>query len=281
MISANILGMFSSYGLEYYSRVAFWREEQLIKIRNELETESLRKTKELEDARQIQLAMLPPCVDNIFDLNTCFEMRTAAEVGGDYYDYKISDDGSLTLVLGDATGHGMKAGILVAVIKSLFTNFKSDMDFNTFLNHSSNTIKSMRLGSLYMSLLLLKYKEGEICFTAAGMPPLFIYRSAKKEIEKLTVKGMPLGAFESFNYTEAKTKLYPGDTAFLMTDGYPELFNSQNETLDYKRVSEILCSVDKSSAAGIINQLFAEGDKWRGDKPQQDDITFIVFKREE
>ena len=281
MISANILGMFSSYGLEYYSRIAYWREEQLIKVRNELETESLRKTKELEDARQIQLSMLPSCADNISDLNICFDMRTAAEVGGDYYDYKISADGSLTLVLGDATGHGMKAGILVAVVKSLFINFKDDMDFNSFLNHCSNTIKSMHLGSLYMSLLMLKYKNGQICFTAAGMPPLFIYRAAKKEVEKITVKGMPLGAFESFNYTQSRTELFPGDTALLMTDGYPELFNPQNETLDYNRVSEIFCATDKSTASGIITQLFKEGDKWRGTKPQQDDVTFIAFKRNE
>ncbi len=280
IVAANILGIFSSYGLEYYSRIAFWKEEQLIKIRNELELESSRKTKELEDARQIQLSMLPPCADNILDLNICFEMRTAAEVGGDYYDYKTSEDDTLTLVLGDATGHGMKAGILVAIVKSLFINYKEERDFNTFLNHCSNTIKSMRLGSLYMSLLLLKYKNGKITFTAAGMPPLFIYRAATKEVEIITVKGIPLGAFESFNYLETSTELYPGDTALLMTDGYPELFNPQNETLDYSRVSEIFCSAEKTSAARVISHLYKEGDKWRGNKAQQDDITFIVFKRD-
>ena len=73
-----------------------------------LEAEDNRKAKELNEARGIQLSLLPNCVTNIKDYDICFDMQTASEVGGDYYDYSISESGEITIVIGDATDHGMK-----------------------------------------------------------------------------------------------------------------------------------------------------------------------------
>jgi len=82
--------------------------------------EDTRKAKELEEARNLQLSMLPQCITELNGLEICFSMKTATEVGGDYYDYIITNDSVLTLAIGDATAHGMKAGILVSIMKSLF-----------------------------------------------------------------------------------------------------------------------------------------------------------------
>jgi serine phosphatase RsbU (regulator of sigma subunit) len=78
------------------------------------------KTKELEEARQLQLSMLPKDLPQLPHLDIAVYMKTATEVGGDYYDFHIGLDGTLTVVLGDATGHGMKAGTMVTTTKSLF-----------------------------------------------------------------------------------------------------------------------------------------------------------------
>ncbi len=85
-----------------------------------VQAENERKSKELEEARNLQLSMLPRDLPQLPNLDIAVYMKTATEVGGDYYDFHIGLDGTLTVVLGDATGHGMKAGTMVTTTKSLF-----------------------------------------------------------------------------------------------------------------------------------------------------------------
>jgi serine phosphatase RsbU (regulator of sigma subunit) len=140
-----------------------------------LEAEDARKSKELEEARQLQLSMLPKCVTEIPGLDICFHMETATEVGGDYYDYSIAKEGTLTIAIGDATGHGMKAGIMVSIIKSLFITEASRSDIPSFFKKCSQSLKQMRLGNLYMAMMLVKIKGHELTASSAGMPPIYIY----------------------------------------------------------------------------------------------------------
>ena len=83
------------------------------------ESESERKTKELEDARKLQLSMLPKELPQLPHIDIAVYMKTATEVGGDYYDFHVHSDGTLTVILGDATGHGMMSGMMVSIMKSL------------------------------------------------------------------------------------------------------------------------------------------------------------------
>ena len=85
-----------------------------------LEAENARQAKELEEARQLQLSMLPKELPQLTNLEIAVYMKTATEVGGDYYDFKLHEDDTLTVVIGDATGHGMQAGTMVSATKSLF-----------------------------------------------------------------------------------------------------------------------------------------------------------------
>jgi hypothetical protein len=85
--------------------------------RKMLEAENVRKTQELEEARNLQLSMLPKELPQLPNLDIAVYMKTATEVGGDYYDFHVGMDGTLTVVLGDATGHGMKAGTMVTICK--------------------------------------------------------------------------------------------------------------------------------------------------------------------
>jgi serine phosphatase RsbU (regulator of sigma subunit) len=243
-----------------------------------LEEQNARKSKELEDARMLQLSMLPQCINELNGLEICFSMKTATEVGGDYYDYIISDDGIVTFAIGDATGHGMKAGIMVSVIKSLFLTQSDYQDITSFFNICSRTIKQMRLGKLYMALMLVKIQDGMIRASSAGMPPFFVYRKKTGSLEEFIMKGMPLGAVSSFDYQTIETKLEPGDTVLLMSDGLPELFNNQNEMLDYHKIKELFKEAAELSANDIVNHLFSAGDKWRNGRAQMDDITVIAFK---
>jgi len=285
--------MFGSVGLficmsVYLAREFAKRNEKIIeqqqrtqemKIQQRLlEAESQRKSKELEEARQLQLSMLPECRNDIPGIDICFHMDPATEVGGDYYDYHVTKDGTLTLVIGDATGHGMKAGMMVSIIKSLFIADGADTEIVTFFKKCTKTIRQMRLGNLYMALMLVKIKNNEMIASAAGMPPILIHRDKTKSVEEITIKGMPLGGPGNFPYQMNETRLESGDTLLLMSDGFPELFNAKNEMLDYPQIKELFKEAAPKSVNGIVTHLCEAGKKWSQERPQDDDITFVVLK---
>ncbi len=243
-----------------------------------LEAENARQSKELEEARQLQLSMLPKELPQLPDLEIGVFMKTATEVGGDYYDFHVAGNGTLTIAIGDATGHGMKAGTMVASMKSLFGIYDEYADLPHFFNRCGSSIKRMKLGSLYMALLLVKINGHKMTASSAGMPPVLIYRSETGIVEEMVIKGMPLGGPSGLSYQTKETDLNPGNTLLLMSDGFPELFNEKMEMLDYRRVKEYFREVAVKSPDEIIAHLNEAGERWRNGKPQDDDITFVVLK---
>jgi len=243
-----------------------------------LEAEDKRKAEELNEARNLQLSLLPQCVTNINNFDICFDMRTASEVGGDYYDYDISESGEISIVIGDATDHGMKAGMMVSIIKSLFLTNVNRMGITDFLNNCSQTIKQMKLKNLYMALMLLKLSDNKLTVSSAGIPPLLIYRKKPNVIEEIKIKGMPLGALNSFPYESIETKLELGDTVLLMTDGLSELFNKEKKSFGFEKVKRVFLKCANEPVTDIANELFSAGEEWLLDCKQNDDITFVVFR---
>ena len=266
----------SRLNLEHEQRV---REEEV--QRRVLEADNFRKTEELEDARRMQLSMLPKPVNRIPGYQVEFRMVTATEVGGDYYDYQINSDDSTIIALGDATGHGMKAGTLVSVIKGLFISETFSQDLSSFLSKCSKSIKKLRLGNMFMGLLLIKLEKGKMTLCSGGMPPVYILRKSGKDIEEVLFKYLPLGAIENFSYPEKVIDLFPGDLIILMSDGYLELFNENDEMLDDHRVKEFILNAAGKKPAQIIDVLLENGEKWRQTVPQRDDITLIAVKAAE
>jgi serine phosphatase RsbU (regulator of sigma subunit) len=274
----------SIYLAQNFAKISKKNIEQEIKT-NELEinerilkAEDARKSQELEEARKIQVSMLPQCVPDLKGFDFCFDMRTASEIGGDYYDYKIANDGEITIAIGDATGHGMRAGLMVSIIKSLFISHALKLGITEFFQEVTETIKQMKLNKLYMAMMLAKLKNGQLKISSAGMPPFYIYRYESKQVKEFVIKGMPLGAFDSFSYQTINTYLNPGDVLLLMSDGYPELFNDKDEILDNERIKDIFASCAEMPASEIVCQLFMAGDEWRNGKRLRDDITFVVCK---
>jgi len=246
--------------------------------RKVLEVENNRKSKELEEARQLQLSMLPKDLPKLTNLEIDVFVKTATEVGGDYYDFKLHGDGSLTLVIGDATGHGMQAGTIVSATKSLFNVLADEPDIVSFLQKGTKAIKSMDLKKMFMALTIARFRNYNMQIAAAGMPYPLIYRSSTKQIEELIIKGMPLGGHVDFPYEEKNIKLHKGDTILLMSDGHEEMFNSRDEMLGKERTKKILEHVGGNSPKEIIEHLKRAGEEWADGRDQEDDVTFVVIK---
>lgn len=237
-----------------------------------------RKKFELEEARKIQLAMLPAAKKEFPGLDVSFMMRTATEVGGDYYDYSYTDQGALNIVLGDATGHGAKAGLMVATFKSLFSALGSNLNIPDFFARCSAIVKNMRLGNLFMSITFLRIADGNFSLSAAGMPPVLIYRKFPGTVEEIIHKSMPLGAVLNFPYEVSRGRLQSGDIILLASDGLPELFNEEKAMLGQDCIKETLQKNSLLTAGEITQNLLKLSDEWRGTHPQDDDITIIVVK---
>jgi serine phosphatase RsbU (regulator of sigma subunit) len=247
-------------------------------LRQELEAENEIRTKELEEARQLQLSMLPQALPQLPILEIASCMKPAAEVGGDYYDFHLSDEGVLTVAVGDATGHGLKAGTLVTATKSLFNHLAQESEIPVIFQQSSRALKRMNLRSLFMAMTIAKVNGYQMTLGSAGMPPALIYHAERRVVEEISLRGVPLGSLTTYSYRECSLSLAPGDVVVLMSDGYPERFNGKNEMLGYGSAKSVLLEVAILPPQEIIEVFVRIADKWADGRPQDDDMTFVVMK---
>lgn len=258
-------------------------EQERLRQRQELQqqlllAENSRKTQELEEARSFQLSLLPKVLPSLPGLEIAVYTKTATEVGGDYYDFHLAEDGTLTTAIGDATGHGARAGTMVAVIKSLFSAHGSRQELTAFLSEAAQTIKGMELRRMAMALALARISGRHLTVASAGMPPPLLYRHGAQEVEEITLEGMPLGGLLGFPYQCYETELAAGDTLLLMTDGFPEMLDHSGEAYGYDGVRKLFSEVAKGTPEQVISALAHGVEDESGGKPLPDDTTFVVLK---
>jgi len=242
-----------------------------------LEADNARKTGELEAARRLQLSLLPATLPELPDVEVAFAMRTATEVGGDYYDYR-TENGALTLAIGDATGHGADAGIMVATVKGLFHTTRLEHGLRPALDRVSEGVAGLGLKRHHMSLALLRYSGGTVRFAAAGMPPLLVHRVSTGEVEEILLEAPPLGVVYGRPYPEVRSRVEPGDTLLLTTDGLAERRNHEDELFGYERLRAAFAGCVRLDASAIADRLFETSDDWAGGAAQSDDMTAVVLR---
>ena len=246
-------------------------EKELLRVEFE------RKSDELEEARRFQLSLLPKELPEHADFEIAVSMRTATEVGGDYYDFRLAEDGTLTAVIGDATGHGAKAGTMVTVVKSLFSALRAEESLPEFLAQGAAAVRRMSLGRMAMALALARLEGRELRLAAAGMPPPLLYRAASGEVEEVLLEGMPLGGLQ-LSYREEVLNVDPGDTLLLMSDGFPELTNAEGDPLGYGRVVDAFAEAAPAAPEVLLERLAATAEAWSGGAAPADDVTFVALR---
>jgi len=245
-----------------------------------LEADNLRKTEELEAARDLQLSLLPAEVPRVDGLRVAACMSTATEVGGDYYDFRI-DDGILTAALGDATGHGARAGAMVSLMKGMFSAYGAAENIPGFFRGASATVRAMRMEGMNISLALARFRNGTLTYAAAGMPPALVYRAGERRVDEVLVAGMPLGGIADFPYRVETVPLARGDVILLMSDGFPEAQNADGTSLGYDRPRAMLSEWGNLDPQEIVDRLTQAAREWAGGGAAlPDDVTFVVVKVE-
>jgi serine phosphatase RsbU (regulator of sigma subunit) len=150
----------------------------------------------------------------------------------------------LTIAVGDATGHGMQAGTMVAATKSLFNALADEPEPASILRKATKALKEMGYRKMYMGLTIAKIQNHQMLVAAAGMPYTLIHRAPtstrRGDVEEVALKAMPLGSFPNFKYEQKKIALHPGDTVLFLSDGLEEMFDPQGEILGAGRVKELV-----------------------------------------
>lgn len=261
--------------LEHQQREAESRVEQ-----ERERAEHQRRINELERARKLQLSMLPEVMPSLPHLDIAAYMKPATEVGGDYYDAHVGQGDTITIALGDATGHGLSAGIVVTAAKSLFKAYAAQYDIARILRESSSVLQGMNLGALFMAMQIVRITNHQLVVTSAGMPPTLVYRAAVDRVESLAASAPPLGLPVPADYAIQERTLGPGDVVMMMSDGFPERFNENEDMIGYESAALVLraAAADRAPAATILLRFVEAGDTWANGRLQDDDVTFVVIR---
>jgi sigma-B regulation protein RsbU (phosphoserine phosphatase) len=236
---------------------------------------------ELEVARQLQRDLLPSSTPEIPGYHIAHSYRTANEIGGDYYDFLPLPlpDGRLALVIGDASGHGMAAGLLMAIanaaLKLAIEVDPSPERVAALLNRVLCRTGDRRA---FMSLFygLLTPSSGHLEYVCAGHPfPLL--RRATGEAEELGKGGLPLGIRDVVELARAEVTLGIGDLLLLYSDGLPESVNAAREAFGFERLRDLLRVVAEPQA--IHDRLLRALDAHLAGEPLTDDVSIVVVSR--
>ncbi len=249
-----------------------YRERQQVK---KLEDE--RKNNELAEAKDLQERLLPKTLPAIPNLDIATYLRTSTEVGGDYYDFFLQEDGSLYAICGDATGHGTPSGMLVSITKAGIIGLP-EMEPKEMLRALNKVVKKVDLGILRMSLNIAHIQGELLTLSSAGMPPYFIYRAEGNATEEIMISGIPLGSFNEVYFDQIVTSFKQGDVLAIISDGLAEAPNLSGDLFDYPRIQSIIQSTHSLTAKEITAVLMKEADQWLSGRHNPDDITIVIIK---
>ncbi len=244
-----------------------------------LEAENTRKENEVEEARQIQLSLIPNSFPEMQNIDIDAYMKTSNEVGGNYFDFFLDEEEkALTFIIGDSNGRGIKSVIMTAATKSLFLTNGSNEELGNLISEFDYTLSKLGSGILTMALTIGRIKGNILEIISAGMPAILIYRSKTSEIEQILFRTSPIGSI-SDNEFETKHFIFnKDDIIFVMTEGFPKLENPQGEKLNYSRIIEIMKGVVHKPVKEIADELTNSIRVWSDSKVPSDDVSFLLFK---
>ena len=237
-----------------------------------------RRVKELEEAKKIQESMLPKKFPELSDLDIAAGLITSTEVGGDYYDYFLEDNGDIYIVCGDATGHGTAAGMMVSIIKSALNGLPI-LPVNKILEQLNKIVKKIDLGRLKMSLTVSKIKGNKLFLSSAAMPPTYLFNIKNKNCEEIMIQGLPLGGLNNETFKLYENKFSKGDILVMISDGLPEAENENSEMYNYDRIKDTILKNSNESANKIKDSLLDELNIWLKGGIPDDDATVVVVKK--
>jgi serine phosphatase RsbU (regulator of sigma subunit)/pSer/pThr/pTyr-binding forkhead associated (FHA) protein len=235
---------------------------------------------ELKTASTIQRGLLPPAPQSITGYTFAGLNRPCRSISGDYYDFVERPDGKIYFVIGDVSGKGITAGLMMAGLQAAFRIFSKNDPSPAILAAELNTaLKENLPQSKFVTLFLgrLDTATGAIEYANAGhAPPLWIRTNG---VEELADTDLVLGVVTRADFLNRKLRLDPGDALVLFTDGVSEAENGEGQEMSPMQFADRLSKLHGARAEEITKALEEAVLRHVGDAPLADDVTLVVVSR--
>jgi serine phosphatase RsbU (regulator of sigma subunit) len=240
-----------------------------------------RLEQEMGMARRIQQALLPHAMPHLdgWEVTACY--KPAREVGGDFYDFLELEDGRLGLVVGDATGKGVPAAVVMAntqsVLRAVARRGGSGPD--RALAEADEVLFTYVPPNMFVTCLyaILDPKSGRLLYANAGHD-LPYWRRRGGGAEELRARGMPLGLMPGMDYEEKEIVLREGESILFYSDGLVEAHDPHHQMFGFPRLRELIAT-HASGGPELVDFLLAELERFTGDEwEQEDDITLVTLQ---
>jgi sigma-B regulation protein RsbU (phosphoserine phosphatase) len=250
-------------------------------LRNEVRIE-----KELRFAQRVQQALLPTELPKrVRGVDIAARFASARELGGDLHDFLVPDSNTLVVAVGDVSGKGVPAALYSAFAGELVRSrtyrrrYAPERFSVAGVLQAMNTILHERqLEEYYCTLCyaLFDLKRHNLVLANSGLP--YPVRCTADECGQIELPGVPLGSFPGVTYDQITLPLAAGDVFVFCSDGIFEAFNEEGQEFGAQRLIDIVRSARERTSRQIVDAVFDHVGNFRGDAPQNDDMTAVVVK---
>ena len=258
--------------------------KQMLRLMAEIAAEVAQRerlNREIEIAREVQERLFPQDGPQIpgFDYAGC--CRPASGVGGDYYDFLALPDGRLGIAIGDVSGKGIPAALLMASLRASLRGqtIQSCPDLSVVMSNVNKLVYESSSSNRYATFFYAQYdpETRTMTYVNGGHNPPLVFRKSG-QVLRLETGGPVVGLLPILSYQEANVSLEDGDMLVAFTDGISEAMNPRNEEWGEDRLIESAWRIYGSTAQQAMNELLASADRFASGATQHDDMTLIVAR---
>ena len=256
----------------------------VITLKHYIDDAAARIDKELEFAQTIQHSALPnvfPPYPNRTEFDIWAGMKTAKEVGGDFYDFYLIGEDKLAFLIADVSGKGIPAALFMMTSKTMLKNLaESGMEVNDVFTRANEQLCENNEAGMFVTawMGILDLNTGLLSYANAGHnPPLVKHGDGKFEYLKSRA-GFVLAGMDGISYRKNELQLEPGDIIYLYTDGVTEATDKNEKLYGDERLQNLLNGFTADSSEEICRAVKADVDRFVGEAPQFDDITMLCVE---
>lgn len=254
--------------------------------------------REVEIAREVQERLFPQRLTPIPGLDYCGKCRPALGVGGDYYDFLALPEGKLGIAIGDVSGKGISAALMMASLQASLRGqaLMAPADLAKVVGNVNRLVYEASSANRYATFFYAQYDSGtrQLIYVNGGHNPPLVLRTCKEHAQngakaaegqqcgctllRLEAGGLVIGLMPEASYGQGTVVLEPGDLFVAFTDGISEAMNPTDEEWGETRMIQVLQSMNGMPAAAIIDKVIAAADAFSSGAPQHDDMTLVVAR---
>ncbi len=242
-----------------------------------LSSETIRS--DMEQAAEIQRSLLPAAAPHVEGFAIAHRAQPAELVGGDLYDYQRFSDDIFGVSIGDASGHGLPAALLVRdVVTGLRMGLEEEMKIVHTIRKLNGVIHRSTFSTRFISLFYGEVERGgNLLYVNAGHPPPLLVHG--RRVQELKSTGMILGPLPEISLQRAFAFMPPGAVLVLYSDGIFERHNAQKELFGIKRLTDLVIRHQQKHPRALVDLIFETVFAFGEEKPWEDDATVVVIKR--